>query len=79
MTDKDPTPIWLSAAPFLLTCLLLAQKIFPPPITSRNMIKTEADYDFIIVGGGSLVCVLVNRLSEYPNIKVLVLERQRPM
>ena len=32
------------------------------------------DFYYIIVGGGSAGCVLANRLSERPEIKVLLIE-----
>jgi choline dehydrogenase len=40
----------------------------------REGAHTSGTFDFIIVGGGTAACVLANRLTENPQVRVLMLE-----
>ena len=54
--------------------MLSLDKITIPQYRGAKKMSNSKSYDYVIVGAGSAGCTLANRLTEDPNVQVLVIE-----
>ena len=62
-----------------LAFLAVVAAVFPTALTAPTfkIVKREqllSSYDYVIIGGGTSGLTVANRLTENPNVKVLVIE-----